>query len=237
MQVSILSAFNDNYIFMLQSATTPQHGAWVVDPGDAEVVQDWLSAQAVPLLGILITHHHWDHTDGAVPLAKHWQCPIWGPAESPFAALDRPLADGERFEILDSQWQVIATPGHTLDHLSYYTPGWLFCGDTLFRAGCGRMFEGTAEQFFQSLRRLAELPADTRVYCAHEYTLSNLRFAQAVSPTQPELTAQVAHCQRLREQGLPTIPSLLADECAFNPFLQATSAAEFARLRQWKDSF
>lgn len=238
MLITALSAFDDNYIWAIQPAANKAQ-AVLVDPGDALPCQQWLTANQCQLAAILVTHHHWDHTDGIAELVARWKCPVYGPAQSPFTAITQPLQHGDHVQLaeLELQWQVIATPGHTLDHISYFGAGNLFCGDTLFLAGCGRMFEGSPEQFYQSLRLLAELPTTTRVYAAHEYSLSNLRFAAAVMPDNQAVADATRRVQQLREQGRPSLPSCLADELAINPFLRADSVAEFRRLREWKDRF
>ncbi|WP_369742491.1 hydroxyacylglutathione hydrolase [Pseudidiomarina sp. PP-1MA] len=247
MLVSAIPAFNDNYIWAIQARVGS--AAVIVDPGDAEPVLAWLAEQQVALAAILITHHHWDHTDGIAALLEAYPrqpIPVFGPdpamaapLTTPIACITDPLHDGELFRLpeLDNQWQVFATPGHTLDHLCFYTPGYLFCGDTLFSAGCGRMFEGTAEQFQQSLQSLAELPASTNVYCAHEYTEANLRFARAAEPENQAVLMHQRWVKQQRQQGLSSLPSQLGKELEINPFLRAQSAAEFARLRRWKDNF
>lgn len=238
MRVTALPAFDDNYIWMIQPVANSKR-VLVVDPGAAGPCQQWLAQHDLELSTILITHHHWDHTQGVAALVEQWQCPVYGPANSPFTQISHPLCHGEvlQFPELGLQWRVIATPGHTRDHISYYGQGAVFCGDTLFLAGCGRMFEGTAEQFHQSLRLLAELPAATRVYCAHEYSLANLRFAAAAEPTNSAVQALQQRVHDLRHRGLPSLPSCIADELAANPFVRADSVAEFKRLREWKDRF
>lgn len=237
MLITPIPAFDDNYIWAIQP--TSNAAAVVVDPGDEKPVLDWLKQQGVSLASILITHHHWDHTDGLLPLVEHYQVPVYGPNNPKIKGISHPVGDGDTFTPagLETSFRVIATPGHTLDHISFYAPGMLFCGDTLFSAGCGRMFEGTAPQFYASLRKLAELPAATSVYCTHEYTQANLRFAQAAEPQNGAVAEALKRVAELRAQQKPTLPSTLAQEQAINPFLRAADAAEFARLRQWKDNF
>lgn len=251
-----IPAFEDNYIWCLRRGDE----AWVVDPGDAAPVQAHLAASGLKLAGILITHHHGDHTGGIRELTVGRPgLPVYGPAVSDITGLTRPLEDGDDVEVLGIRFEVLAVPGHTLDHIAYFWPGdgsrapLLFCGDTLFAAGCGRVFEGTPAQMFASLERLAALPAATAVYCAHEYTLSNLRFAAAVEPASAELARRTEEATARRTRGEPTLPSTLALELATNPFLrcrepavqaaarqrgEAASPAEiFAVLRAWKDKF
>lgn len=238
MQITAIPAFDDNYIWAIQPAANLRQ-VIVVDPGCADRCQQWLDDQHCELVAILLTHHHWDHSQGVAALVERWHCPVYGPANSPFGEIDQTLQHDDRvsFAALGVTLQVIATPGHTLDHISYYGHGALFCGDTLFLAGCGRRFEGTAEQFYQSLQLLAALPAATQIYCGHEYSAANLRFAAVAMPHSQAVIAAQQRVQQLREQGLPSLPSRLADEYAINPFLRATSAAEFGRLREWKDRF
>ncbi len=255
LQVEPIAAFTDNYIWALHDGSA----AWVVDPGDAAPVVDWLAGRRLALAGILITHHHPDHIGGVATLRRHApDAAVVGPDNPRIDGLTRTVADGDTVELLGQRFETLAVPGHTLDHLAYFcdasNPPHLFCGDTLFAAGCGRLFEGTPEQMWHSLHRLAALPADTRVYCAHEYTLSNLHFALAVEPDNAALQQRVAQARRTREAGQPTVPSTLALELATNPFLRAAEPAvlasararepavrdgetAFAVLRRWKDQF
>lgn len=251
-----LPAFDDNYLWLLDDG----HAAWVVDPGDEAPVRAHLQARGLSLAGILLTHHHADHTGGVAALRDATGARVWGPA---YEALPEPVQrvdDGDTVDVLGLPFQVLAVPGHTAGHVAYYTPAantgrpLLFCGDTLFSGGCGRLFEGTPAQMLASLDRLAALPDDTQVCAAHEYTLSNLRFAVAVEPGNTDLQAYQAHCQSLRAQGQPTLPARLAQERRINPFLrsrepavvsavqaQAPQAqdpvAVFAALREWKNGF
>jgi hydroxyacylglutathione hydrolase len=253
LEIIPLPAFNDNYIWMIVNAPY----AVVVDPGDASVVSDFLQQRQLQLKAILITHHHHDHTGGAAALAQQTQATIFGPANSSFNGIDQPLQDGEQHELPNIQmhFTVFTTPGHTLDHICYYSAPHLFCGDTLFAAGCGRLFEGTATQMHHSLSKIAALPTATKIYCAHEYTLSNLQFAAACEPHNSAITKRQQHCQAQRAQGQPTLPSVLTDELTTNPFLRSnqatiqqaaeqfsgqtlnTNAEVFAAIRAWKDQF
>jgi len=255
MKLIPLPAFDDNYIWMLHDG----HRALVVDPGDAQPVLAALQRENLQLQGILVTHHHPDHTGGVDVLRTVTDAAVYGPAlERMLEPLQR-LRGGERVELLGLDLQVLDVPGHTAGHIAYFAevPGEapvLFCGDTLFSGGCGRLFEGTAQQMQASLARLAALPGATRVCCAHEYTLSNLKFAVEVEPDNPQLLAYQAQCQALRGQGLPTLPSTLETERLINPFLrseQPTILASarrfdaqglahngaFSTLRQWKNQY
>ena len=247
-----IPAFKDNYIWLLRKGAA----AVVVDPGDAGPVLDVLDRQGLALTAILITHHHADHQGGVAGLLARYPVPVFGPAHESITALSRPLRGGETIKLpgLGVEFAVIAVPGHTLGHLAYHGTGALFCGDTLFGAGCGRVFEGTMAQMLASLERLAALPAETAVYCAHEYTLANLRFALAVDPGNPLLQQRAAEVAALRAEGRASVPSTLAQEVATNPFLRCQepalvaaaqsrgasandSLAVFTALREWKNVF
>ncbi len=255
MNVLALPAFSDNYIWMLHDGIS----AAVVDPGAAEPVLEALDAHGLVLRTILVTHHHADHVGGVDALRAHLKGQVYGPAReripTPFHALD----EGDVVPVLGLQAQVLDVPGHTAGHIAYVIqppgqPAMLFCGDTLFSAGCGRLFEGTAAQMQQSLTKLAALPGDTRVYCAHEYTVSNLRFAQAVEPKSLAVAEALARCLELRSRGAITLPSTLAEELRINPFLRCGEPevaacaqvhgasdnslhAVFAALREWKNNY
>ncbi len=247
-----IPAFKDNYIWLLRKGAS----AAVVDPGDARPVLDLLDREGLSLASILVTHHHADHQGGVVELLAHYPAEVFGPAAESITGLSRPLSGSEtvRIAACDVEFQVIAVPGHTLGHIAYYGAGCLFCGDTLFAGGCGRLFEGTAAQMADSLARLAALPDETAVYCAHEYTQANLRFALAVEPGNRRLQRRVHEVTRARASGLATVPSTMAIEKASNPFLRcgepevaasarrrapaaADEVAVFAALREWKNSF
>jgi hydroxyacylglutathione hydrolase len=253
-QISALPAFTDNYIWLLQDHGTQRCA--VVDPGDAAPVQAWLAAHPGWVLSdILITHHHHDHVGGVEQLKKATDATVYGPASESIPARDVALKDNDRVSVLGWEFDVFAVPGHTLGHIAFYHHGLLFCGDTLFAAGCGRLFEGTPEQMYASLTRLAALPEDTLVYCTHEYTLSNLRFAAAVEPGNQDTAERLAKVAQQREAGIMTLPSTLALEKLTNPFLRvgetsvkqkvdersgtdnASPSAVFAALRAWKDKF
>ena len=255
MNLSALPAFSDNYIWMLQEGQR----AVVVDPGDAAPVFEALRAGGLDLAGILVTHHHHDHTGGVAALRDATGAKVWGPAGESIPQPATPLAGGDHCQVLGLDFTVIDVPGHTAGHIAFWCEAdpapLLFCGDTLFSGGCGRLFEGTPAQMLQSLQALADLPDDTRICCGHEYTLSNLAFAHAVEPQNTELAEYSAHCARLRERGEPTLPSRMATERAINPFLRTDVASVadaarrhaapatldqvgvFATLRQWKNDF
>jgi hydroxyacylglutathione hydrolase len=253
MQVHAVPAFQDNYLWVLADGRR----AAVVDPGDAVPVQRFLEAKGLDLAAILATHHHGDHIGGVPELVARWGCPVFGPAHDGVGGLTRALGEGDRIEVpgLDAAFEVLDVPGHTAGHIAYVGEGAVFCGDTLFACGCGRLFEGTALQMSQSLAKLAALPAATRVYCAHEYTLSNIRFAQAVEPGNAALTARHARDSAKRAAQQPTVPSTIGEELATNPFLRCdapeiVAAAQkhagralrgpvevFAQIRAWKDGF
>lgn len=231
MKLMPLPALADNYIWMLHNG---EH-ALVIDPGDAQPVLDALQREKVQLQGILVTHHHNDHIGGVDTLRRATGARVWGSPTS------MALADGRKLELLGLHFNVMTVPGHTLDHLAYYVEipddaPILFCGDTLFSGGCGRIFEGTMAQMYQALARFITLPENTRVCCAHEYTLSNLKFAREAEPNNPDLVAYQRHCEALRAQGLPTLPSTLGLEKKINPFLRG-DLATFTTLRQWKNQY
>lgn len=247
-----IPAFKDNYIWLLRKGAA----AVVVDPGDAGPVLEVLDREGLVLTAIVITHHHADHQGGVAGLLARYPAAVFGPQVESITGLSRPLRGGETIDLpgLGVAFEVIAVPGHTLGHLAYHGAGALFCGDTLFGAGCGRVFEGTMAQMLASLERLAALPGDTAVYCAHEYTEANLRFALAADPDNRLLQLRAVEVAAARAKGGATVPSTLAQEKATNPFLrcgdpalvasaqrrvaQATSPLEvFTALREWKNVF
>ncbi len=253
MTVEAIPAFADNYIWALRLGDR----VTVVDPGDAVPVERYLAQSGGRLVAILITHHHGDHTGGILDLVHGRDIPVFGPTMRPIAGVNRPLGGGERISIdpLGCAFDVWHAPGHTLDHLIYVGADRVFCGDTLFAAGCGRLFEGTGAQMFDALTRLSILPDAMRIHCAHEYTLANLHFARAVEPDNTDIAERVQRELDRRARGEPTLPSELALERATNPFLRchlpavrervcsvrgvdARSPVEtFIALRQWKDDF
>lgn len=247
-------AFRDNYIWLLHNG---QHAA-VVDPGDAAPVLQELQARQLQLEAIFITHHHADHTGGISQLLQHYPSAIvYAPRAEHIAGTTVALDGGEAIHLpkLDISLQVIPLPGHTLGHIGYYGANALFCGDTLFGAGCGRLFEGSPAQMYDSLMRLAALPDNTQVFCAHEYTASNLEFARTVEPDNPDIAQRIQRVRAARLQNRPSLPSTLAEEKATNPFLRlvtkqvlqsaynylghspADPVSTFAALREWKNNF
>ncbi|MBC8007200.1 MAG: hydroxyacylglutathione hydrolase [Prolixibacteraceae bacterium] len=248
-----IRAFQDNYIWCLRRGST----AVVVDPGDANPVLDYLSNEGLQLAAILTTHHHGDHVGGNTTLLSKYNVPVFGPALEKIPGITRPLREGDNIEVpgVGLNLRVFDVPGHTAGHIAYYGDGVLFCGDTLFSCGCGRLFEGTAAQMHSSLSKLAALPGNTLVYCAHEYTLSNLRFARAADPDNAAIDEREAHAREALAGGIPSLPSTIESELAVNPFLRAgspvvnasasrycghglTNPVEvFTMLRRWKDGF
>lgn len=225
-QVTPIPAFNDNYIWAIADPKGPRIA--VVDPGDAAPVRHYLEQRGLSLAAILVTHHHADHTGGVNELAREFEVPVYGPAKSPFGGIDRPLADGESVELFGQTLEVREVPAHTLDHISYFNagePSQLFCGDTLFLAGCGRLFEGTAAQMQQAMDYFRTLPDDTEIYCTHEYSLSNLAFAAAVEPDNADIGASIERCRALRASDQPTLPSHIGTEKRINPFMRTAVAS------------
>ena len=257
-EITALPAFDDNYILLLRN----RGRVAVVDPGDAVPVIDHLARSGEQLAAILLTHHHGDHVGGVGELAARHPVPIFGPAAENIADVTQALVGGERITVpgIDIDLEVIAVPGHTSGHLAYYGPslgttGALFCGDTLFGAGCGRLFEGTAAQMQASLAKLAVLPAPTLVYCAHEYTQANLRFAAAVEPGSSAVRERVEDVAAARAAGRATVPTRIDVELATNPFMRwdapevrraaagrlghapVDAVETFAAIREWKNRF
>lgn len=253
--ITPIPALRDNYIWVLHNR---QH-AVVVDPGEAAPVLSWLKTKKLSLAAILCTHHHGDHIGGISELLEVYNVPVYAPHAENIPDTTRPLAEGDTANLpeLGISLKVLDIRGHTRGHIAYLLPGnsGIFCGDTLFGCGCGRIFEGTAEQLYRALQRLAALPDDTRVYCAHEYTEANIRFALVCDPDNARLKQRAAEARALRAAGQPTLPSTIGLEKATNPFLRCGKAAiihaaqkaenmseageiaVFSALRRWKDHF
>lgn len=249
-EISPIPAFKDNYIWLL----VRERSALVVDPGDAAPVVDRLESLGLDLAAILVTHHHADHQGGVGELVRRYRADVYAPAAESITGTTSPLHGGETLTLLGESVEVLAVPGHTRGHLAYRCANALFCGDTLFGAGCGRLFEGTPAQMAASLARIAALPDETLIHCAHEYTEINLRFASTVEPDNPDIRQRIARVRALRADGRPSVPSTLAEEKATNPFLRCAQPAVraalagrlavdagnvevFAALREWRNGF
>lgn len=252
-EIVALRAFNDNYIWTIRDTAR----AIVVDPGDAQPVLDYLAAEKLELLAIVITHHHKDHIGGVAQLMQGRDIPVYGPHDPRIPEATQRLAEGESIALpyFGIKLTVLEVPGHTSSHIAFYNDDMLFCGDTLFAAGCGRLFEGTPAQMHDSLSKFMSLPDTTFVYCAHEYTLANIRFAKAAEPANRALIEWEPRAQALRQQNLPTVPTTIALERAANPFVRCTepgiiaSASQragkpltdpvsvLAAIRDWKNNF
>lgn len=246
--ISAVPCFDDNYIWVLRKG---RH-AVIVDPGDAAAILAYMEQKDLALTGILLTHRHADHVGGVPTLSQKYAVPVYGPASIP--VVTHAVHAGDTLQVLDSEIRVLATPGHTHEHVSYLTDDAVFCGDTLFGAGCGRVFDGDMTEMHASLMQLAALPPETLVCCAHEYTQSNLRFAAAVEPDNDAIAARICDVRTKRASGQSTLPSTIGLELATNPFLRCTHAdviamarkqqsdadtpaAVFTILRNWKNHF
>ncbi|MDF2786211.1 MAG: hydroxyacylglutathione hydrolase [Pantoea eucrina] len=251
MNLTSIPALTDNYIWTL---TDDAGNCLIVDPGEARPLIEKIEANRWTPVAVLLTHHHQDHTGGVAELLQRYpQLEVYGPQETAAKGAQHIVQEGESVTLLGMPFQVIATPGHTLGHISYYSEPYLFCGDTMFSGGCGRLFEGTAEQMFDSFQKLNELPADTLICCAHEYTLSNMKFAAAILPHDPKILARYQEIKDLRAENRTTLPTKLALEREINLFLRTQDAdlqkalainvesaplwQTFAELRNKKDQF
>ena len=248
-----IKAFSDNYIWLL----TTNEGSIVIDPGESNNLLKILNQRNLDLRAILITHHHFDHTGGIDEIVSQKSIDIYGPKNN-IDTINIRVKHGTIIELLGIQFEVIEIPGHTLDHIAYFSENQgdpvLFCGDTLFAGGCGRVFEGTLEQMHDSLSLLKKLPLNTKIYCGHEYTQSNLKFAKSVEPLNENIISRYNRVCKLREKGIPTLPSTIELELATNPFLRAdikevqveiskrfntpkNDKDIFTAIRQWKDNY
>ena len=254
-KIARIPAFNDNYLWLGHS----NHQAYVVDPGDAKPVLNFLRDNELELTDILLTHHHADHIGGVDELISHYpNCNVFGPDTQRFPMVTAPCKQGDKIHTTatSTTFEVFEVPGHTIDHIAFYSAPNLFVGDTLFSAGCGRLFEGTPEQMFESLNKIKTLPEDTKVFCAHEYTEANCTFALAVTPQNEQLKSYYQQVKLLRKADAATIPTILATEKLINPFLRvndeqvkesiiekfglepdSSSTKIFEHLRKWKDNF
>ena len=256
MNIQSIKAYSDNYIWLIAT----NEGNLVIDPGEAAPVINYMHQHSLGLTDILITHHHYDHVGGVIELKKDIAGKVIGPKNDQIEGLDEHVIQGMVVKSCGLKFNVIEIPGHTLDHIAYYLADpqqpRLFCGDTLFSGGCGRVFEGTHEQMYQSLEKLKDLPDNTLVYSAHEYTLANLKFAKEVEVNNHHILEYIEVCQKKIELDLPTLPSSIAIEKTVNPFMRcsetslrqsisqamlssetASDSEIFAYLREWKDSF
>lgn len=248
LNITALPALRDNYIWMLHN----EQFSVVVDPGEAAPVLDFLHQNGLNLAAILCTHRHHDHVGGIAELRELYRVPVYGHAHPNNPHITDDVREGDHVDVLGTRFAVLEVKGHLDDHVAFVTPDRVFCGDVLFGAGCGRNSEGTLLQLFESLKKLAALPDNTQVYCAHEYTLMNLRFAQRCEPNNPAITQRIADARALLAADLPTLPSTIALEKATNPFLRCTETelihavqqhepvgegefAVFSALRAWRN--
>ncbi|MGC9386220.1 MAG: hydroxyacylglutathione hydrolase [Hydrogenovibrio sp.] len=255
MKIVGLPTLSDNYTWVLLDDNPEHHQAWVVDPGQAKPVIDYLHAHRKTLAGILLTHHHWDHTNGISELRHQYgDVSIVSQAQGPFKPVTFPVTEGDEIRIHDKTFTVLATPGHTHEHLSFYHPEILFCGDVLFTGGCGKTWTQPASVMAQSLLKLRDLPDDCAVYCGHEYTYANLNFARIAEPDNPEIAERLAQVKLATQKGNPCVPAPLGLEKRTNPFLRfdrsplkhiliarsgqptLSDAEAYAHLRAWKDT-
>ncbi len=237
MTVFPIPAFTDNYIWCIHDG----HNAAVVDPGDAKPVQTYLAQQQLSLSAILITHHHADHIGGVRELLQNNQgLPVIGPDSQRIPQVNKAVAEGDEIQVpgLDVAFKVMAVPAHTLDHIAYLGEIGLFCGDTMFSAGCGRLFEGTPAQMRENFQRFKQLPGDTKVYCTHEYTIANLDFALAIAPDDGALQASMAEAKQKRAQNQPTLPTTIERETCINPYMRDQDPTIIAGVQQhWQEIY
>ena len=256
MNIQSIKAFNDNYIWLIST----NEGNLVIDPGESAPVLDYLTKNSIELTDILLTHHHYDHVGGVAELKKSITGKVIGPNNVNIEGIDQKVSEGALVNSCGLNFRVIEIPGHTLDHIAYFSDDnkqpLLFCGDTLFSAGCGRVFEGTFQQMYESIMRIKSLPINTLIYCGHEYTLANLKFALQVEPNNADIKNHIEFCKKVLQNNQATLPSSLQLELKINPFLRCDDnklrasishkydssksiddSSVFEYLRKWKDSF
>ena len=252
LSVEPIKAYTDNYIWLVST----NEGSIVVDPGESKEILNLIDANEIDLKGVLITHHHYDHTNGLLDLTNKMNLEVYGPEK--IEGINNIVNESDKFSLIGIDFEVIEIPGHTLDHLAFYSPNnedpILFCGDTLFAGGCGRVFEGTFEQMFMSLKKISKYPKETKVFCGHEYTLSNLKFALEVDKDNKDLVNEFNNIEKLISSDIPSLPTNLNKELKLNPFLRChdidiknkviekfdiidDELQIFTALRKWKDNF
>lgn len=253
LNVEPIKAYDDNYIWLIST----NEGSIVVDPGESKNIIKSIDKKQIDLKGILITHHHYDHTNGIKDLLDRKKCDVYGPINN-IDNINKKVKGSDKFSIIGIDFDVIFVPGHTLDHIAFYAfnngDPLLFCGDTLFAGGCGRVFEGTYQQMFDSVKKLSKLPKNTKIYCGHEYTLSNLKFAQEVDPDNAILKEEFKSIENILASGLPSLPTTINKELNTNPFMRCNNLDVkknimkkfkckdnefeiFTNIRKWKDSY
>ena len=252
LSVEPIKAYTDNYIWLVST----NEGSIVVDPGESKEILNLIDTNEIDLKGVLITHHHYDHTNGLLDLTNKMNLEVYGPNK--IEGINNIVNESDKFSLIGIDFEVIEIPGHTLDHLAFYSPNnedpILFCGDTLFAGGCGRVFEGTFEQMFMSLKKISKYPKETKVFCGHEYTLSNLKFALEVDKDNKDLVNEFNNIEKLISSDIPSLPTNLNKELKLNPFLRChdidiknkviekfdiidDELQIFTALRKWKDNF
>ena len=252
LSVEPIKAYTDNYIWLVST----NEGSIVVDPGESKEILNLIDNNKINLKGVLITHHHYDHTNGLLDLTKKMNLEVYGPKK--IEGINNIVKESDKFSLIGIDFEVIEIPGHTLDHLAFYSSNnkdpILFCGDTLFAGGCGRVFEGTFEQMFKSLKKISNYPKETKIFCGHEYTLSNLKFALEVDKDNKDLICEFNNIEKLTSSGIPSLPTNLNKELKMNPFLRChdidiknkviekfdiidDELEIFTALRKWKDNF
>ena len=253
LSVEPIKAYSDNYIWLIST----NEGSIVVDPGESSEILNLIDSNKINLKGVLITHHHYDHTNGLVDLTNKTDLAVFGPNNN-INGINNIVGESDKFSIIGIDFEVIEIPGHTLDHIAFYSFNdgnpILFCGDTLFAGGCGRVFEGTFNQMFKSLKKISQYPKETEVFCGHEYTLSNLKFALEIDKSNGLLKNEYADVEKLVSSGIPSLPTNLDKELKLNPFLRCNDTniknkiiqkfdtiddelEIFTALRKWKDNF